>query len=744
MRRVVLVLSVVLSVSVIAAAAGPAHGQLLPRPRYDGYVPPGTTQRVSVDAAGDQLAVASEGPSLSGDARLLAFVTSAALVADDANGVDDVYVRDLATGHLQRVSLAEDGSEAELGAGLARVSRDGRHVGFVTAAPLVADDTNDTMDVYVRTLTDGSLERVSVSDAGAQGSSAYVPPELTPDGRYVVFHSQAGDLVDGDTNGTWDVFVRDRVDGTTERVSIAADGIEPQRAFVHPAWTSSISDDGRYVAFGTYVPLVAGDTNNTSDVYLRDRVAQTTEHISVSSHGEQGGFSAAPAISGDGRYVAFWSMASNLVPEDTTGAYDIFVRDRLTGTTERISTASDGGTEGDSHAMEPVMTPDGRFVTYMTLARTVVENDSDELSVYDVHVHDLATGSTELVSVATDGRPNTVATLSLRQPYRYKPAISDDGRYIVFGSDGDLVPGDSNEQADVFLRDRGPAVGVGSVAAASTADSDGRTVTGGARFSGALLLAADDDPADVDGVWRDLGAELTAASVVYRPERRDLLVRLDLARIPAVHGRSSNLYLGRNGTGRVVSNYAVAPGVLYGLALDVDGVDYEIRAMRIAASAVPPQDPNLVTLGGYVNPRTSPDSYFGLFRCDPDCAEVARLAGGLGRRGHQVTAAVPVSLLDAGPGSVFGDGRAYTALGEVATGPVRPLDAVGLGSATLPATSAAIGSAAATTPPEQVVYDEVPLVDGRFTASLPDVGPDDQVWFRACLGDVCGYQSLRQ
>lgn len=740
-RRPAVVLAVLL---VAASVAGTAHAQTgpLPTPLFDGYAPPGATQRVSLAADGGQIGVGSTTPSLSGDARLLTFVTSAPLVADDTNDVEDVYVRDLATGGIQRVSVAADGSEGEVRSGASRLSRDGRHVAFVTAAALVPEDTNDAVDVYVRDFAAGTIERVSVSSTGEQASAAFSPPALTPDGRYVVFQSNAANLVPGDTNDAWDVFVRDRVAKTTERVTVATDGSEADTGFVSAAWTPSISDDGRHVAFGSYASnLVEGDTNGLQDIFVRDRVAQTTEHMSVSSQGERGKHqSAKPVISGDGRYVAFWSISSNLVPEDTTGAYDIFVRDRVEGTTERVSIAGDGGTEGDSHAFEPVMTPDGRFVAYMTLARTLVEGDEGDLNVWDVHIHDREAGSTERVSIASDGTAQTVEGLSVRQPWLFRPTISDDGRYVAFGSDDDaLVEGDSNEAADLFLRDRGPLVGVGGL----SASDPGGPVIGWARFSGALLTASTDAGDDGDPTWRDLGGELTGASLFYRPERRDLFVRLDLSHIPAVHGRSSNLFIGRNGTGRVVSNYTLAPGVLYGLAFEVDGTTYEVRATRVAASAVPPHDPNLVTLGGYINPRTSPDSYFALFRCAQACEEVARLAGGLGRRGEQLTAALPLSLLGVAQGSTLGDVTAYTAVGDATSGPLRDLDDVDLGAATIPAVSAAVGSAPAGTSPAAVTYDEVELRDGRFSAALAGADPENEVWARACIGEACGYERLR-
>src|SRR5881409_3649136 len=310
-----------------------------------------------------------------------------------------------------RVSVASGGTEgddASLGSAL---SADGRFVAFDSAATdLVAGDTNGVSDVFVHDRQTGTTERVSVASGGAQGngSSGLIgfafPPALSADGRFIAFVSFATNLVAGDTNAANDVFVHDRLTGTTERVSVASGGTEGNDASLGFA----LSADGRFVAFeSAATDLVAGDTNGVSDVFVHDRQTGRTERVSVASGGAQGngnsgliGFAFPPALSADGRFIAFVSFATNLVAGDTNGATDVFVHDRLTGTTERVSVAS-GGTEGNDASLGPALSADGRFVAFQSDATNLVAGDTNGAT--DVFVHDRQTGATERMSVASSG-----------------------------------------------------------------------------------------------------------------------------------------------------------------------------------------------------------------------------------------------------------------------------------------------------------------------------------------------------
>jgi Tol biopolymer transport system component len=213
---------------------------------------------------------------------------------------------------------------------------------FSLAAGLVFSPAQQPQTVTAEVMSPqvGSIERVSVASDGSEGNDYSAYPSISADGRYVAFESWASNLVDGDTNYSYDVFVHDRWTGETTCVSIASDGTHGNNFSYSP----SISANGRYVAFSSDANrLVSGDTNNSTDVFVHDRWTGETTRVSIASDGTQGNdVSSDPSISADGRFVAFQSSASNLVISDTNNASDIFVHDRQAGETSIVSIASDG------------------------------------------------------------------------------------------------------------------------------------------------------------------------------------------------------------------------------------------------------------------------------------------------------------------------------------------------------------------------------------------------------------------
>jgi Tol biopolymer transport system component len=322
-------------------------------------------------------------------------------------------------------------------------------VAFTSASPdLVPGDTNGVADVFVHDRTTGATERISVGSSGKQGNRDSRLPAISADGRFVAFESGASNLVPGDGNGVVDVFVRDREAGTTERVSVDSAGQEGNGR----SDSCAISADGRIVAFQSEASdLVASDTDGTQDIFVRDRQTGTTEAVSSDENGNPAGGVLAPALSADGRFVAFTSSFSGFVPNDTNGALDVFVRDRATGGVERASVSSGGEQAGRAGARLPGISADGRRVAFRSGAANLVPDDTN--AAEDVFLHDRFTGRTERVSVDSSGVQANARSLEdgLRGP-----ATSADGRYTAFASAAtNLVPNDTNGSIDIFVRDRG-------------------------------------------------------------------------------------------------------------------------------------------------------------------------------------------------------------------------------------------------------------------------------------------------
>ena len=400
-----------------------------------------TVLRLSLDSAGLEGNNISYDAFVSGDGRYVTFKSqSTNLVAGDTNGVGDIFFRDTRTGSTTRVSVDSAGLQGDSTSYFPSISNDGRYVTFQSnATNLVAGDTNGTYDVFLHDTQTGTTTRLSVDSSNLQGNSPSYVPSISGNGRYVTFHSMATNLVLGDTNGVSDIFLRDTQTGTTTRVSVDSSNLQGNSSSFH----SSISNDGRYVTFRSHATnLVAGDTNVTPDIFFRDTLLGATIRISVDSAGLQGNSSSySPSISGDGRYVSFYSNATNLVAGDTNGVSDIFFRDTHTSTTTRLSVDSTGLEVTGGHSLNPSISGDGRYVTFESGATNLVAGDTN--GVNDAFLHDTVTGSTTRLSVDSGG-------LEGDGPSEL-PTISDDGRYVTFQSDAaNLVAGDTNVVKDIF------------------------------------------------------------------------------------------------------------------------------------------------------------------------------------------------------------------------------------------------------------------------------------------------------
>jgi Tol biopolymer transport system component len=418
----------------------------------DGFVTPPGTERVSVGSASLQGTDHSYSPSVSADGQYVAFQSySENLSSFDANGLPDIFIYDRLADATSIVSVGLGLTGANGFSFSPSISADGRFVTFWSAASnLVANDTNGVEDIFVYDRQTDITTRVSTSSTGEQGNRRSSFPSISADGRFVAFESYASNLVPGDNNGfpglidgIPDIFVHDRQSGQTTRVSISSGGAQSNGE----SSSASISADGRYVAFTSFASnLVTGDTNDVEDIFVFDRQLGQLSRVSVNSsqvQGEDSSFS--PSISGNGRYVAFRSQSANLVPGDTNNQTDIFVRDQQTGVTTRVS-ESNAGIQSNGESSSPSISADGRFVAFWSFATNLVSGDANGHP--DVFVRDRQTGGTTRVSVNS---ANNAAN-----GFSFEPSISADGRFVAYESEAsNLVANDTNAKSDIFLRDRG-------------------------------------------------------------------------------------------------------------------------------------------------------------------------------------------------------------------------------------------------------------------------------------------------
>ncbi len=408
--------------------------------------------RASVDSTGHEANGFSDSPAISANGRFVVFTSYASnLAANDTNGNYDIFVRDLVNGTTMRVSGT--GSSGQLDSawvGHSSISADGRYVAFASFDDgLVPNDTGHQLDVFLHDLETGIITRISET-GGVGGNGWSMHPSISCDGRFVAFHSEAANLVAGDTNGAFDIFVKDRQTGAITRVSVSTSGTQANYNSAYPA----IRCDGRFVAFSSYASnLVAGDTNldpvtgePARDIFVHDRTTSTTTRVSVDSTGAEANHnSCCSSISADGRFVAFASDASNLVPNDTNGITDVFVHDRQTGATTRVSESS-AGAEGNDLSSSSSISANGRYVAFASWASNLVAGDTPSTSLdnLDVFVKDRGTGD--------------VARIGGNRWSNY-PSLSASGGALAFNSAAsNLVTGDTNAVSDIFVANEPPLV----------------------------------------------------------------------------------------------------------------------------------------------------------------------------------------------------------------------------------------------------------------------------------------------
>lgn len=414
--------------------------------------PPGVTERVSVDSngvEGNDISGFLSGPGISPDGRFVAFDSTATNLLPEGNLPFNIFVHDRLTGTTEIVSVSRNGRQADDLSSNPDLSADGRFVAFDSDAENLANgDRNGLTDVFRHDRDTGDTILVSIGSDGEQGAESSHFPSISADGRFIVFHANSA-LVPEDTNGNTDVYVRDLDTETTTLVSVALDGTAGNGT----SFIQDISGDGNLVVFvSSATNLIADDVvDSEPNVYVRDLAAGSTELVSVGTDGTRAdvGFFDVPSISADGNFVAF-STFDSLVPEDTLpGSLDIYLRDRQAGTTELISVNSDEA-PGDGRSTSPSVSADGQFVAFTSESTNFAAEDSSPFLDEDVFVRDRLAGTTVRVSESTAGEEGNGASRV--------PAISADGLVTAFSSEAsNLVPDDTNFVKDIFVHDDRPA-----------------------------------------------------------------------------------------------------------------------------------------------------------------------------------------------------------------------------------------------------------------------------------------------
>ena len=454
----------------------------------------GAITRVNTDASGAEANALTQASwrNLSADGRYAVFHSAASnLVAGDTNGVWDTFVKDTLTGEIARVNLDAAGVQANGDSGRERFSEDGSMIIFRTSATnLVAGDTNGAQDVvmvanpFMLNPADG-ISLVSSDATGVIGNGASAAYGLSADGRFVLFESNAANLVTGDTNAMLDIFVKDTQTGAITRVSTDASGAQSSGFF----FASDISADGRYVAMASDVDnMVAGDTDGLTNVFIKDTQNNAITQVDTDASGNSAVVgilgSDVTDMSADGRYVVIGSDAANLVLNDNNNTFDLFLKDTQTNAITRVNTAADGAevahTVGADNYLGGFVSDDGSYVVFESDANGLVAGDTN--GVMDIFKKDIQTGAitqvnTDVNGVAATGGAGYVDDFATWTLTNEIADISADGRYVLFNSAADnLVAGDINGVRDVFIKD----TLTDAIMRVST-DSDGFEANGGSQ-----------------------------------------------------------------------------------------------------------------------------------------------------------------------------------------------------------------------------------------------------------------------
>ncbi|MCB0318513.1 MAG: PD40 domain-containing protein [Bdellovibrionales bacterium] len=400
-------------------------------------------ERLSISNSSSQADDLSMSPQLSTDsaARYVVFSSDASnLISGDTNELRDVFLYDRQNDIISKISTGNSKAQANADSDKPSISEDGLYIVYESDADnLVANDTNSSTDIFLyNTQTKNNL-RISVSSAKAEANNNSSNPSISADGKFIVYQSLADNLVANDTNDTTDIFLYDRINETTTRVSVKTGGTEGDAA----STTASISEDGQYVVFQSEATnLVNSDTNDSSDIFLRDNTGLTTIRVSISSSAtELSGASMNPKISTDNSIIAFESEADDVVANDVNEVKDIFVYKRADSSVSRVSVSSNKN-ESNGESSSPSLSSDGRYIAFLSNATNLISESVNEVA--NIFVHDRVSQDTSLISVSELG--------NFSEANSYTPVISSNAHFVLFGSDDEiLISNDTNDKRDIFL-----------------------------------------------------------------------------------------------------------------------------------------------------------------------------------------------------------------------------------------------------------------------------------------------------
>ena len=367
-----------------------------------------TFSRISVDSNGNNADSISFSPSISGDGKIITYYSYAKnLVSGDTNNSTDVFARDLNTNKTILVSSSATGVYGNGESASPIVSRNGKFVAFDSKATNITTlSTNNKRQVYVKNLSTGEIDIVSINNAGLAGNQDSFLPSISNDGRYVAFASYASNLPSANAN-KYDIYIHDRQTNTTELVSVGANNHSGQ---------ATISGDGRYVAFLTLATtIVSGDTNSTADIIIYDRNNSTFQRVQKSGSIPNGP-SFAPKFSEDGRFLAFYSAASNLITNDTNAKVDLFVFDNALNSIERLNLNASGGQTSVNIGNVISISGNGQVAAFSTPESLVgAADENNQNDVYIRHRDTIQNGSptAKAASIATQECTNGSAYVAL-------------------------------------------------------------------------------------------------------------------------------------------------------------------------------------------------------------------------------------------------------------------------------------------------------------------------------------------